>query len=130
MRVFEAPRNFVGNLQRISQVNLTVVRTRTCTYILCRHCKRSDSHFPFLIPIPQSSEDLPLGATVPSLGLSNKAIFKTSDTDGGTDHQTPATGGAARNAFGDNVPVFTSVDLNSTWYNGLRYRCHKKVLNV
>ena len=81
----------------------------------------SDSHFPFLNPIPQSSEDLPLGATVPSLGLSNKAIFKTSDTDEGTDHQTPATtGGAARNAFGDSVPVFTSVDLNSRWYNGRR----------
>ena len=116
MRVFEAPRNFVSNLQRISQVNLTVVCT--CTWYMsninnsCIHCgERSDSHFPLLIPVPQASEDLPLGAMVPSLGLSNKAIFKTSDVDGGSD-QT-ATGGAAKNAFGDNVPVFISVDLDS-----------------
>lgn len=50
---------------------------------------------------------------MPSLGLSNKAIFKTTaDADGVADQA--ASGGAAKNAFGDNVPVFTSVDLDST----------------
>ena len=75
----------------------------------------SDSHSLSSIPILQASEDLPLGATVPNLGLSNKAIFKISDTDGGADgsNDQTASGGAAKNAFGDSVPIFTSVDLDS-----------------
>lgn len=74
-----------------------------------------NSHFPFPNPIPQASDDLPLGATVPSLGLSNKAIFKTAGTEGGAadGDQTTRAGTAGKNAFGDNVPVFTSINLDS-----------------
>lgn len=110
MRVFEAPRNFIGNLQRISQVELVLV----CLMLHLRLNQCFDivlALFSFPIPIPQASEDLPLGATVPSLGLSNKAIFKS--TDASEDSGGGQKGGAAKNAFGDNVPVFTSVDLDS-----------------
>ena len=45
LRVFEAPANFVGNLSTISKVML------------------------------KSKVEMPLGASVPSLGLSNKAVY-------------------------------------------------------
>ena len=48
---------------------------------------------------------------MPSLGLSNKAIFKTTEGVGGTSASEQS--GTAKNAFGDNVPTFTSVDLES-----------------
>ena len=107
MRVFEAPRNFVGNLKRISKVHLTVV----CLYTYkTRNSRVFVVMFPFSIPIPQASDELPLGATVPSLGLSNKAIFKTAEAEGG---RSSEQSGGAKNAFGDNVPTFVSVDLES-----------------
>lgn len=68
--------------------------------------------FPFSIPIPQVSDDLPLGATVPSLGLSNKAIFKTAEAEMG---RSSEESGGVKNAFGDNVPTFVSIDLESKY---------------
>lgn len=47
---------------------------------------------------------------MPSLGLSNKAIFKTSEAERG---RSSELSGAAKNAFGDNIPTFVSVDLES-----------------
>ena len=47
---------------------------------------------------------------MPSLGLSNKAIFKTAEAE--RDKSSEQSGGV-KNAFGDNVPTFVSVDLES-----------------
>ena len=105
--MFEASRNFVGNLRRISQVQLAVVCMYDVTFATI-----SVVLFSFSIPIPQASEDLPLGATVPSLGLSNKAVFKTTERDSGAASEQSV---AAKNAFGDQVPTFTSVDLDSEY---------------
>eukprot|EP00731_Ephydatia_muelleri_P007818 Em0004g156a len=75
LRVFDAPSNFFGNLSRISGVLFEV------------------------------SHQLPLGASVPSLGLSNKAVFTDSLPQDEDDIAT-------KNSFADQIPAFAPVDLS------------------
>jgi elongator complex protein 2 len=82
VRVFQAPQNFVDNFKRISGMDF--------------HCQ---------------SDSLPLGATTPALGLSNKAIYNTTSThddDGGDSSQSAQS---VKNSFTSEVPVFAPVDL-------------------
>ncbi|CAI8001653.1 Elongator complex protein 2 [Geodia barretti] len=74
LRVFEAPANFVANLSRISREHLQ-----------------------------KDGSDVPLGASVPSLGLSNKAVFTCGEGSEGKK--------ITKNPFADHVPSFQPVDL-------------------
>lgn len=84
LRVFEAPKNFVGNLKRILNVDLIdvgyelniILSTRLHT--MCTPEAKKTYFFPcmlYIVTHTQTTKELPLGATVPSLGLSNKAVF-------------------------------------------------------
>ena len=86
LRVFEAPQNFVGNIRRISQVELAgEVRGGG----------------------GGGGGGVPLGASMPSLGLSNKAVFI-----GAASLENKGEAPVTKNSFADHIPAFSGVDLS------------------
>ena len=84
LRVFEAPQNFVGNIRRISHVELAgEVRGGG------------------------GGGGVPLGASLPSLGLSNKAVFT-----GAASLENKGEAPVTKNSFADHIPAFSGVDLS------------------
>ncbi|XP_019857686.1 PREDICTED: probable elongator complex protein 2 [Amphimedon queenslandica] len=82
LRVFAAPRNFIDNLSRVSGVTVKDSGTRV-------------------------GGDVPLGASIPALGLSNKAVFTTASYD---KNETDLA--SAKNSFSSEVPVFSDIELS------------------
>ena len=75
------------------------------------------------MPLLQVSTELPLGATVPALGLSNKAIFTgsikiyhcifllfISKVDESTDATKESL--SVKNSFSSEIPVFAPIDMS------------------
>ena len=112
LRIFEAPANFVANLSRISQQHLQKVSLLSNFFVLY-----------YVFYLLKDERDVPLGASVPSLGLSNKAVFTGrlhhNDVIGISPWQCGMSGGEVsvekkitKNPFADYVPSFRPVDLS------------------
>lgn len=85
LRVFDAPKNFLENFARITQINVDEdIQVRNHLLAFTKYEK---------ILFSQRAESLPEGANVPALGLSNKAIFDADEAAGNvlTTDENPMT---------------------------------------
>lgn len=105
MRVFSAPQNFIINFSHISGIGIN----------------------------EQVTGAVPLGASIPALGLSNKAVFTSmrwfiyicsflsvpfsllssslSVSDSSVDEDNGAESSSVKNSFSSEVPVFSPIEL-------------------
>ncbi|KAI1243209.1 hypothetical protein IHE44_0000797 [Lamprotornis superbus] len=71
LRVFRAPKNFIENFSNITGIAMEKLCSHNTGYVLDKSFPNHALHFS-----RKQSSDLPEGATVPALGLSNKAVFE------------------------------------------------------